>query len=90
MKFGIHLSVFTENWTDDLEKYIIKSKEIGYDGVEIPLMDPFGLDINKLKKILEDNQILCTCGTGLSDQTDISSDDILVRENGMNHLKKMY
>jgi D-psicose/D-tagatose/L-ribulose 3-epimerase len=88
MKFGIHLSVFTENWTDDLEQYILKSKEIGYDGVEIPLMDPFGLDVNKLKKILEDNQIQCTCGTGLSDRTDISSEDFLVRENGVNHLKK--
>ncbi|MDP2813390.1 MAG: dihydroxyacetone kinase subunit DhaL [Erysipelotrichaceae bacterium] len=88
MKFGIHLSVFTENWADDLEQYILKSKEIGYDGVEIPLMDPFGLDIKRLIKILEDNQILCTCGTGLSDQTDISSEDLVVRRNGINHLKK--
>lgn len=88
MKFGIHLSVFTENWADDLAPYIMKSKKIGFDGVEIPLMDPFSLDVNKLKVILDDNQLECTCGTGLSDQTDISSDQLDIRENGIRHLKK--
>jgi sugar phosphate isomerase/epimerase len=37
MKIGIHLSVFTENWNDNVLPYVSLTKEIGYDIVEIPL-----------------------------------------------------
>ncbi len=88
MKIGIHLSVFTENWNDDVLPYISLSKEIGYDCVEIPLMDPFNMDVKALKEELENNNMGVTCGTGLNPTTDITSLDQKTRGNGIKHLKK--
>ncbi len=88
MKIGIHLSVFTENWNDDVLPYISLSREIGYDCVEIPLMDPFNMDIKALQEELTKNNMDVTCGTGLNPTTDITSLDETTRANGINHIKK--
>lgn len=88
MKIGIHLSVFTENWNDDVLPFVSLVKEIGYDSVEIPLMDPYNIDVAKVKEVLSRNELLVTCGTGLGEQTDITSLNEEIRRNGINHVKK--
>ncbi len=88
MKFGIHLSTYTKTWSEDISEFIKLSKELGYDGVEFPLGDPDNFMSEKLKPILKDNQLMCTCGTGLNLNRDISSLDKNIVKNGMEHLKK--
>ncbi|SKC89664.1 sugar phosphate isomerase/epimerase family protein [Maledivibacter halophilus] len=88
MKFGIHLSTFTREWSEDLLQYIPVVKEYGYDGVEIPLMSPDELDLIKIKKLLNQYKLQCTCGTGMNPQRDISSANWEIRQNGIEHLKK--
>ena len=87
MKYAIHLSTFTKEWAEDLTPYIIRAKEIGYDGVEIPLMNPQEFDVDLIKAEINRQSIEVICGTGLSAETDISSNDEKIRNNGMNHLK---
>jgi len=88
MKFGIHLSTYTKTWAEDVFQYVSRSKQLGYDGVEFPLMDPDSFDVDKAKRLLKENQLECTCGTGLNPNRDISSLDKEIEENGINHLKK--
>jgi D-psicose/D-tagatose/L-ribulose 3-epimerase len=88
MKFGVHLSTFQENWNDDLYVLIKKSKEMGFDGVEIPLMNPDSFDTLKTKKLLTDLNLECTCGTGLNKNEDISSLDNDIRDRGITRLHK--
>ncbi len=88
MKYAIHLSTFTTVWQEDLNKYIRMAKEFGYDGVEIPLMNPYELNVVELKKTLDEYEMEAICGTGLGKLTDISSQDINVRKQGEAHLKK--
>ncbi|WP_461206843.1 sugar phosphate isomerase/epimerase family protein [Clostridium sp. DL1XJH146] len=87
MKFGIHLSTFTKEWSEDVLKYLPTVKKYGYDGVEFPLMSPKDFDVKKAKKLLNDNSLLCTCGTGMNPSRDISSEDASIRKNGIDHLK---
>lgn len=88
MKFGIHLSTYTRSWAEDVFQYIPLTKELGYDGVEFPLMDPKSFDTDKAKNMLNEYQLQCTCGTGLNPSRDISSLDKEIETNGINHLKK--
>lgn len=88
MKYGIHLSTYTQSWGEDVLQYIKTSKEFGYDGVEFPLMDPFSFNIEKAKQLLNEYSMEATCGTGLNENRDISSSDEKIREKGMRHLKK--
>lgn len=88
MKYSIHLSTYTKSWSEDVLQYINISKKLGYDGVEFPLMDPEKFLVSKAKKLLVDNGLECTCGTGMNLNRDISSIDKTIRNNGINHLKK--
>ncbi|MFD3157863.1 sugar phosphate isomerase/epimerase family protein [Haloimpatiens sp. FM7330] len=88
MKLGIHLSTFTTSWEEDVLRYVKIASDIGYEGVEIPLVDPFEFQVKKAKKLLKENNLMCTCGTGLNPAIDISSVDKEVRIKGLEHLKK--
>lgn len=88
MKFGIHLSTFTREWTEDVLQYIPVVKQYGYDGVELPLISPDEIDLIKVKKLLNEYGLECTCGTGLNPQRDISSSEEQIRDNGIKHLKR--
>lgn len=88
MKYGIHLSTYTKTWNEDYFKYIKTSKELGYDGVELPLMDPDSFELEKAKSYLREYALLATCGTGLNPSKDISATDPIIRGKGISHLKK--
>ncbi len=86
---GIHLSTLcTDSWTEPLAQHIKKAGEIGYDGVEFPLMNPKNFPIKEYQSILEECGLKCTCGTGLNPTTDIGSPEQSIREAGIAHLKR--
>ncbi|MGL5955720.1 MAG: sugar phosphate isomerase/epimerase family protein [Brevinema sp.] len=86
---GIHLSTLcTQSWGDPLIPHIKKAYEIGYDGVEFPIMEPTNVPIKDYQNILSDFNLTCTCGTGLNSNTDIGSMEISIRDAGIEHLKR--
>lgn len=87
MKYGIHLSTYTKKWSEDVFQYMSVSKNLGYDGVEFPLMDPKSFNTKKAKQLLKENELECTCGTGLNPDRDISSLNMDSRNKGIEHLK---
>jgi D-psicose/D-tagatose/L-ribulose 3-epimerase len=88
MDVGIHVSLWTEEWTESYLDYIDLASDLGFSSVEIPLMDPDILDIDAIKSRLEKTGLNVYCGTGLGPGTDISSDDSGIRRAGLEHLKK--
>jgi len=86
-EIGIHLSYWQVQWSDDLLPLIGKAKQAGFKVAEFPLLMPEDLDYSRLKRELDRQQILASCGTGLSPDTDITSPDARVRQNGLNFLK---
>jgi len=86
MKIGIHLSLWAKNWTDYFTDDIERAAQIGFDSVELPLMQPETLDTGLIRRKIEANSLGVFCGTGLSNASDISSEDRECRERGRKHL----
>lgn len=87
-RFAIHLSIFTKNWADDITPHIYTAKNIGYDGFEIPLLNPFTFQTDPIKQAIKETGMIPLCSTGIGLDTDISSLDETIRLNGLKFLKK--
>lgn len=87
-KLGIHVSLFTKNWSEDYIQFFPKAAGLGFKAVEIPLLDPDSTDTSRIKNELKANGLSVFCGTGLAPETDIASRDLAKRKKGEEHLKK--
>jgi D-psicose/D-tagatose/L-ribulose 3-epimerase len=85
---GIHLSYWQRSWTDDLIPLVERAAQAGYDGAEIPLLEPERLDLEGLRAALDAAGLQATCGTGLNPATDITHPDESVRRAGAAHLRR--
>lgn len=88
-KLGIFMNFWEKNWNADHKKYILKASKLGFDVLEFqaqPLLDMDDDYLRELKKTADDNNIELTYSLGLDKAYDISSDDISVRERGIEYL----
>lgn len=88
MKFAIHLSTYTKSYSEDLIPLVKRSYEIGYDAVEIPVLSPLCFDTKELKAAADYYNMDILCSTGLSPETDISSVDNVIRQRGIDCMKR--
>ena len=86
---GIHALVWTGSWRHkDIDFAVGSSSKFGFDIIEIPLLNPYNFDADYTRKILEINKINAVTSLGLSDETDITSEDPEIRRNGVKLLSK--
>ncbi len=63
VRFGVNLWIWTTPSTESIIKLLPKAKEMGFDGVEVPVEEPSALDIRKIKEGLDSLGLGCTvCG----------------------------
>lgn len=75
-RLGVHALVWTGGWSEaDAAHAIAETKRAGYDIIEIPLLDPSSVDAVMTRRLLDEHDIEASCSLGLSDATDISSED---------------
>jgi D-psicose/D-tagatose/L-ribulose 3-epimerase len=75
-KLGVHALVWVGGWSEaDTEKAVRSTAELGYDFIEIPLLNPYGFPVELTRRQLEQHGIGGTASLGLSAATDISSED---------------
>ena len=87
MQIGAHGLVFTGTFDEPgLRRAIEGVRTAGFDLVEIPLMDPESFDSTLARQLLDDNNVAVTASLGLTDATDLSSDDPAVVAAGENVL----
>ena len=88
MKIGCHGSVWTGAFdVDGVRLAVSKTCEAGFDLIEIPLMDPEGLDVAATRRVLAEYDLAATASLGLRDDIDISSEDADIVANGEKHLR---
>jgi D-psicose/D-tagatose/L-ribulose 3-epimerase len=88
-KIGIEIFYWIENWSDDQISYFHKASDCGFDSVEISFVSgPETIDIPRLRAELERLNLGVLCSTGLSPQTDITSEDNTVRQAGIAYLRQ--
>lgn len=86
MEIGIHVSLWTRYWDDPFAEYLEKAHQLGFDAVEVPIMDPGNFPTDEVLRVLKDTGLKVYCGTGLNPAVDISSIDPAVRAAGREHL----
>jgi D-psicose/D-tagatose/L-ribulose 3-epimerase len=80
---GIHALVWTGAWDRAaVAEACERTRQTGYDLLEIPLLDPGTVDPDMTRRELEAAGLEATCSLGLSFDADISSSDSDVVERG--------
>ena len=75
-KLGVHALVWVGGWSEaECTKAIGSTAELGYDYLEIPLLNPYGFPVEFTRARLEEHKLGATASLGLSAATDISSED---------------
>ncbi|CAL8467552.1 g7090 [Coccomyxa elongata] len=81
---GIHSGVFVGDWRpQDAERAVKGAKDAGFDLIELNLSVPEEVDADLTKQLLEKYDLQASGSLGLSRATDISSNDVEVRKNGI-------
>ena len=84
---GLHALVWTGEWTPESARYAIeRTKALGFDLIEIPILEPESFDIKMTRQLLVDNGLLAACSLGLSADTDVSSEDPGIVARGRDRL----
>jgi D-psicose/D-tagatose/L-ribulose 3-epimerase len=89
MKYGINLYLWADDMHESLLPVLEKLKQIGYDGVEVPIFD---LDIAKWKtwaRRLEDLGLERTANTVIAPEHNPISDDPAIREAAYRHMREV-
>jgi D-psicose/D-tagatose/L-ribulose 3-epimerase len=80
---GVHALVFAGSWAKkDRERAVAAAAKLGYDLIEIPLLDPTSVDAAATVKLLEREGIRAVTSLGLNFKADISSADAAVAKRG--------
>ena len=80
---GVHALVFAGSWgKKDRERAVAGAARLGYDLIEIPLLDPKAVDAKATVKLLEQHRIKAATSLGLNFKADISSADAAIAKRG--------
>jgi D-psicose/D-tagatose/L-ribulose 3-epimerase len=75
-KLGVHALVWVGGWSEaDCTQAIKSTAELGYDFIEIPLLNPYGFPVGFTRARLEEHKLGATASLGLSPATDISAEE---------------
>lgn len=86
---GVHALVWVGGWTEPEARTAIEStKAAGYDLIEIPLLDPWSVDVKMTQRLLEEHELGMTASLGLAPETDVSSEDPAVVQAGERLLRQ--
>lgn len=87
MQYAIHAYAWTGNWTVKSLELIDRAKHLGFDCIEIPLMDLTEVDPKAIARRLKNLDLLVCTSTACAEDTDPTSDDKRVREAAVKYLK---
>jgi D-psicose/D-tagatose/L-ribulose 3-epimerase len=80
---GVHAMVWIPEWNPANGAFAAKqAAALGYDLLELPLMDPGAVQVDATRQLFEGLSLGVTCSLGLSFATDVSSPDPAVAAAG--------
>ena len=80
---GVHALVWSGSWDEPSARHAIASAAAaGFDLIEVPILDPFGIDTAMTRRLLDEHGIRGACSMGLPADADVSSEDPAVLANG--------
>jgi len=88
VKFGVHLFLWAERFDESALPLIRKAKDVGFDGVEIPLIELECVNVQKTKRELKKQGMQALGSVGIPLDKDITSSDEATRRCGIDYLKR--
>ena len=80
---GLHALVWVGDWTPESARHAISSTAgLGFDLIEVPLLDPTAVDAAMTRSLLEEYGLGAACSLGLDPRADVSSEDPAVVSRG--------
>lgn len=88
LKYAVHAYAWTTSWRDESLELIDRAKRLGFDAIEIPLMELDGIHPLKIKERCEAAGLGVCTSTVLSDETDVTAEDAETRQRGVAYLEE--
>jgi len=88
LKYAVHAYAWTGSWSNETLNLIDRAKQLGFDIIEIPLMEVELVDPATIRKRLDAVGLEVCTSTALSESSDITADDEAGRQRGVRYLKQ--
>jgi D-psicose/D-tagatose/L-ribulose 3-epimerase len=88
IKYAAHAYGWTSIWGNETLDLIERAKGLGFDLIEIPIMEIDKVDAPRIKARCEAAAIGVIGSLAISEATDITADDAATRERGVEYLKR--
>jgi D-psicose/D-tagatose/L-ribulose 3-epimerase len=88
LRYAVHAYAWTTRWGDQSLELIDRAKRLGFDAIEIPLMELDGIYPLKIKERCEAAGLGVCTSTVLSDETDITAEEAEARLRGVAYLEE--
>ncbi len=87
LRYAVHAYAWTTSWSNETLHLIDRSKELGFDLIEIPLMEIKKIDPSEIKKRLAAVGLGVCTSTACSEANDLTSEDESIRQQGVKYLQ---
>jgi D-psicose/D-tagatose/L-ribulose 3-epimerase len=75
-KLGVHALVWSGSWGEEDARHAIASAgKAGFDLIEVPILDPYGIDTAMTRRLLDEYGLAAACSMGLPRQADVATED---------------
>jgi D-psicose/D-tagatose/L-ribulose 3-epimerase len=88
LKYAVHAYAWTKSWSNKTLDLIPHAAKLGFDVIEIPLMEIELIDPDAIKARLTSAGIGACTSTACSETTDITAEDEQTRQRGVDYLKR--
>jgi D-psicose/D-tagatose/L-ribulose 3-epimerase len=88
LKYAVHAYAWTGRWSNETLHLVDRAKDLGFDMIEIPLMEVEFVDPVAIRKRLDEVGLDVCTSTACSESSDITADDETGRQRGVNYLKR--
>jgi len=88
LQYAVHAYAWTTSWSNDTLGLIDHAKSLGFDLIEVPLMEIDKVDAAAIKQRAHDAQIGVVSSVACSSASDLTADDEQTRKNGVIFLKR--
>ncbi len=88
LRYAVHAYAWTSGWSNESLDLIDHAKRLGFDLIEIPLMEIDKIDPKAIRKRLESVGLEACTSTACSERTDLTSDEGSIRNRGIAYLTK--
>jgi D-psicose/D-tagatose/L-ribulose 3-epimerase len=88
LRYAVHAYAWTPSWSNATLDIIDRAKRLGFDLIEIPLMEVEKVDPPAIRKRLEAVGLRVCTSTACSERNDLTGDDESTRRRGVEYLTR--